>query len=495
MKSFVAILAILASPLVSADSGGWTRIDSPHFEMYTTLPGQQARNALETFERARGIFLNIKALHAPPQLPVIIVAFSSAGEYRPYSPKDFAPAYSTADEQRDYIVMGDLGADQTRAAVHEYVHVLVRNSGLSIPLWLNEGLAEVYSGMEIRDSKVVIGAIAPDRIRIMGSSDLMHLPVLFKVGVESPAYNERTHAGVFYAESCLLVHMLMLSDGYAKKFPEFLARVSAADSSETALADVYEKTTAEVERDMAAYFRQSMAGGAVYSAPAETSMEMGSRPATDFETAMTLAKLTAMLGRFDEAGRSLDRLAAAHPDNTDVEMARAYIAWRKGDREAAAESLGHVVDQPGADWKTCWDYARLLEITRPQPQREIAVLRKALEMKPDLPEARFMLGRELYLTRQRDEALSELEQITDPAPGYAGQMFLLMAHAAFELDDRPAARHYSSEARKYPLSTEELQMLDALAKRLNAPTMTDDDEDAKRPTIRRGKPKPKSTAP
>lgn len=56
--------------------------------------------------------------------------------------------------------MSASGAELTRIAIHEYVHVLVRHSGLDIPLWLNEGLAGVYSGMEAWDGgKILVGNI------------------------------------------------------------------------------------------------------------------------------------------------------------------------------------------------------------------------------------------------------------------------------------------------------------------------------------------------
>lgn len=242
MRPLLVCFFLAASVVPAVEGADWIRVSSSHFELYTTFPEEQAHSTLETFEQARDFLLSVKSLSVPPEMPVIVVAFSSASEYKPYRPKAFTPAYSTADEQRDYIVMSDLGADRKRAAIHEYVHVLVRHSGLPIPLWLNEGLAEVYSGMKVRDGKILLGAIAEDRIHSLGSSDLMRLSLLFKVGTDSPEYNELNRAGVFYAESCLLAHMLVLSDAYAPKFPAFLNSLAASNSAQTAFSDVYGKS-------------------------------------------------------------------------------------------------------------------------------------------------------------------------------------------------------------------------------------------------------------
>ena len=489
MRSLLVFAALFVSVVPALESADWIRVTSSHFELYTTFPEEQARSTLETFEQARDFFLSVKSLSVPPEMPVIVVAFSSPSEYKPYRPREFAPAYSTADEQRDYIVMSDLGALRKRAAIHEYVHVLVRHSGLSIPLWLNEGLAEVYSGMKVRDGKILLGAIAEDRIHSLGSSDLMRLSQLFNVRIDSPEYNEVNRASVFYAESCLLAHMLVLSDAYAPKFSAFLDSLTASNSAQTAFADVYGKSLAEVERDLVSYFHQT--GGAAYTAPVQRTEEMRVRPATDLEIGLTLARITGLLGKLEEERKALDRLSAANKGNVEIEEAQTYLAWQRGDKEGALRSFGSLLDHGGANWKTYWDYARLLEVTKPDPAQEIDALQKVLELKPEFADARVMLGRELFITGRRAAALSELKQIKDPDSRYAGSMFLLMARVAADSANTDEARQYAQEARKHQLSLEEAKSLDALLKRLDG-SVPADDEDAKRPTIRYGRPgKPK----
>jgi len=351
--------------------------------------------------------------------------------------------------------------------------------------------------MKVHEGHVLIGAIADDRIRSLGSSDLMRLSALFAVRADSPEYNEQKRASTFYAESCLLAHMLTLGNAYALKFPDFLNSIAASGSAQTAFADVYGKSLAEVERDLVAYFRQSSTAGAVYAAPERTEEAFTSRPATELEVGLTLAKITGLQRRFDEAGKKLAELSAAHPRNSDIEEAQAYLAWHSGDREGALRSFALILEHGGARWKTYWDYARLLEEARPDPPREIDALQKALELKPEFGDARFMLGRELFLTGQRAAALAALKQIKDPDSRYAGTMFLWMARAAAESGVPDEARQYVQEAKKYPLTAEESTSLDMLLSRLDRPVPKDDDDDGKRPTIRRrnaGKAKPPASS-
>ena len=193
-------------------------------------------------------------------------------------------------------------------------------------MWLNEGLAEVYSAMRSgADGKVLLGNIPDDRAESLGSGNWMRLERVLNADRESAEYNEGQRTGMFYAQSCLLVHMLMLGEGYAAKFPEFLAAITSADSSQKVLGNVYGKSLGELEKEMLAYFRQDHIGAATYAAArAKVSMEPA-RPATDAEVELHLARIVGMLGRRDEARDRLARLAASNPDSRQIDEAQAYL--------------------------------------------------------------------------------------------------------------------------------------------------------------------------
>jgi len=81
-------------------------------------------------------------------------------------------------------------------------------------------------------------------------------------------------------------------------------------------------------------------------------------------------------------------------------------------------------------------------------------------------------------------ALAELERIKDPDARYAGAMFVLMARTEADLGNPDKARQFAAEAKKYVLGSEDAKSLDALLNRLDHPASKDDDDDAKRPTLR-----------
>lgn len=504
-------LLILGSALLPLLHGAeWSKLTSPNFELYTTSGEREGRQTLETFEQVRDFFARVKKTDVTTRLPVTIVAFGSQREYKPYGMSEFAPAYSVADEQHDYIVMSDLGNDRTLAAIHEYVHVLVRHSGLKMPLWLNEGLADVYSTMQARDGQIVVGSIPKGRAYSLTQENWMRLGSLVRVGPTSSEYNEQDRASIFYAQSWLLAHMLMLGDGYADKFSTFVNVLSASGSSQVAFSDVYGKTLPEIEKEMNAYFRQSTIGGVAYNTGFQK-VEVGkAQSPTELEIDLTLAKLVELLGRSQEAEKRMEQLAATHRDAYEVDEALAYLEWRKGDRAAAVRHFQLALAHGATSWKTYWDYARSLASGEGDREPLLPTLRKTLELKPDLTDARLLLGQELHRTHQYAEALAELRQIKSVDPERAAVMYLAMAHLALELKQESDARQYAEEAKKYAQEPNEVSGAEKLLEYLQqnnasardatsttaVPPASELVDDPGRPTLRhRGSQSPAPKAP
>jgi tetratricopeptide (TPR) repeat protein len=483
----------MAMPTLSA--AGWIKVSTANFDLYTSTSESDARQTLETFERTRDFFLRVKPATQVSQLPITLVAFANAKEYKQYSAKSFTPAYFTSDEQRDYIVMSDLGELRERAAVHEYVHVLVRHSGLNVPLWLNEGMADVYSTMKVQDGRVVVGATPKDRTYSLVNTKWLRLPALLAVDARSPAYNEATRAGVFYAQSWLLAHMLMLGEGYAEKFPAFVERLSASGSAQTAFSEIYGKPVAEIEMGMNTYLRQTSIGAAGFRATLRTAEIGPARAATDLEMGVILAKLTGFAGRPAEAMSRLEQLAATHPANVEIDEAKAYAAFRGGDVAAALGYFQTALARGASSWKTHWDYARLLLLDGGDRKVRMQSLRKALDAKPDLADARLMLGVDLYTAEEFAEALTELQRIKDIGADREGSLYLTMALSAARLNRQSEAAGYAAEASKRNLSPAErasLQRIKDILQEKSTPAESEADEVTARPILRRTSP-PKPT--
>ena len=86
-----------------------------------------------------------------------------------------------------------------------------------MPMWLAEGLAEFYGFTQIRESSVETGIPDREQLDMLRTHKLIPLNVLFTVDHSSSYYNESEKTSIFYAESWLLTHYLMIGNPEAHK--------------------------------------------------------------------------------------------------------------------------------------------------------------------------------------------------------------------------------------------------------------------------------------
>ena len=121
-----------------------------------------------------------------------MILFRNEREYEAYRPNEFAEAFYHPGESHDFIVLHTSVSDWRPTAVHELTHLMVHQLGQDLPLWANEGLAELYSNLEPRGSRVMVGRDIPGRMRVLAGERWIPLPVLLAVNHEPSIYNERS---------------------------------------------------------------------------------------------------------------------------------------------------------------------------------------------------------------------------------------------------------------------------------------------------------------
>src|SRR5579863_5812956 len=184
----VAALLVLGS-LSAAPADPWLRINSAHFELFTTAGERHGREAIRHLERVRSFFQQAFGLLPRDGNPVQIVAFRTEKEYEPYRFNQVANAYFVSGLDHDFIVMQNASSEHYPVAVHEYTHLLIHQMG-RIPQWLNEGLAELYSNLETRESDVLVGRPIEGRTAVLATQPWLPLNEVIATDEHSPLYNE-----------------------------------------------------------------------------------------------------------------------------------------------------------------------------------------------------------------------------------------------------------------------------------------------------------------
>jgi hypothetical protein len=233
--SISLVFLLLATGLSHSAESRWIELRSPGFDLYSSASPGSARETIRQFERVRGFF--VQALGAPPAkpLPVRLVAFGSSKEFEPYRMNEYAVAYYQPAANYDYIVMSHAAVDVFPVAVHEYVHLLVRHSGIELPPWLNEGLAELYSTLRPAGDKILVGELIPGRLQALLNEKWVPLATILAADRDSRYYNEKNKVGSLYNEGWALTHMLYLRAEFRPKFSQFVHSVAGGKNSAQAL--------------------------------------------------------------------------------------------------------------------------------------------------------------------------------------------------------------------------------------------------------------------
>src|SRR5688572_4976473 len=156
MARRLLLITVFVSALLEA-SGKWLRLEAPGIEVISNAGGGSARETLTQFARIRQVFESRTQRLVKNSVPVRVYVFRSAEEFRPFKVSDAASGYYHSGHERDYIAMHAGGSDTRRIAYHEYAHLLMRHTGYRVPLWLNEGTAEMFSTIAFDKAGVRIG--------------------------------------------------------------------------------------------------------------------------------------------------------------------------------------------------------------------------------------------------------------------------------------------------------------------------------------------------
>ena len=446
MRRLLVVLLVLASARIHA-ADQWTYGRSEHFEVFTTGNAGRAREVLRHFENVHA-FLSSFLLKRPltTRTPTRLIIFSNDRQFAPYRPNESAAAFYLPGADRDHIVMGRFDPIATQIVVHEYVHLILRHNGGRYPTWLNEGLAEFFSTMVPESGRMTIGEVPQARFQMLFTGNLIPVARLLTVNSESPEYNTREHAGMFYAESWALTHMLLAEDTYRTKSDEFMQLISRGTPGPAVFMQLYGKSPEVVERDLRNYlttnlrvFRPAYAGP-----PPRATYE--TRPADAFEADLVTANLLANTRSGETAARAaFTRLEAQKPNDLGLLESRGYFELRRNQRAAARRYFERAVAQGTQSVALMRDYLAL------DPSVAETIVPKALALAPDdidmrVEEASLLIRK----GRHRDAVatLAALDGLTRAQEFRASQLLVNIFMQANEIDAaRKAAARVTELAR------------------------------------------------
>ena len=412
--------AMLLAPLLCAllpvnAAAKWTQLQSENFTFIGDASEGQIRRVAERLEQFRDALLRVlPGANAQSPVPTVVLVFDQDRSMTPVKPLfrgnpiELA-GYFQGGEDVNYIA---INAEHLELAVlaifHEYAHFLVSNSQGSVPIWVGEGLAELYEITQQLDGgkSVVIGRAPAHHIELLKASTLMPIRELVAVARDASVYNEGNRRNVLYAQSWALVHYLTLGSAVrAPQFRKYLAALRAGTTPADAFAEVFGADVAALDRELFDYVRQFTFPAVRLDFPEKSAAASIPRGVTlpDAQADTYLADLQARAGRVDEARTRVAELLKKNPGVGRASMVLGTIDLRANRLSDALVHLERGASQAPDDFIVQSAYGRGLVTqmseTRTDPQataailpRARAALRRATEIDPNSARAAWMLA-------------------------------------------------------------------------------------------------------
>ena len=265
------------------------KLKTNQFAVLSEAGEASARRVLERVETARQVFEGVR-------FPITIVIFGSERTYAPFRLGPSVSGFHQSGPDRDWIGILNSGPETERIATHEFLHALMSRAPVRYPKWLEEGTAELYSNVEVRGDRIVIGLPIREHLqRLQAVSD----SVLFGDRTDQ---DEVKNEAEFYAESWALAHMLHLSPGYRERMPAFIEALSGGTPAVVALR-TFGKTPDQVIEDLRAYVRSGMPAVAVGAPERESYRTPDIEKVPEPDSLVMRAELLLLMGRNEAAER------------------------------------------------------------------------------------------------------------------------------------------------------------------------------------------------
>jgi tetratricopeptide (TPR) repeat protein len=338
-KHCVLFLPILATALALAqdDSGNWVEVRSEHFTVFTDGSEKQACRIATQFESMRELFQDLyPQLHFDPESPVVVLAAKSQVLFRALQPGAYLSkenlklrGWFLSNSGKRYILMRtDLrGGDPFPVAFHEYTHLVLDEMTDSLPLWLDEGLAEFYANTKIQYEKVLLGEPNQHYLKLLRSEKPFPLTTLFAIEETSPYYMEKNRGSIFYAESWALARYLTLKDYEEKtsRVAQYMELVGEKMDPVTAAASAFGDLK-KLDKAFGFYIQQQTLNHIETTIATKVdASEFEVLSITSIQAEALKADFLACSGRLEDARVLASRVLQQDPDNSSAQATMAFL--------------------------------------------------------------------------------------------------------------------------------------------------------------------------
>jgi tetratricopeptide (TPR) repeat protein len=355
-----------------------------------------------------------------------------------------------------------MNGNESTVAAHEYTHAQLRASGLKLPLWMSEGLADLFSTVRISQADCYVGGALPGRVQVLRHVAWMPVRDLLAMKASSLKSN-RGAAALFYAQSWALTQMLVLSTQYAPRFHALISELDAGAPAADALERVYGKSLDSIAKDLRESVDKERFERIRMPGIDSTRTSVETRTISSFEAESVLADLAMASGELDRAEAMYLRLSRIQPENAGVWATLGTIALRKHQAALARTDWKRALEYGTTDAKLCFQYAELAGEAGAGGDEIRPVLERAITLEPQFDDAHYKLALLESNAGRYAAAVRELKSMREISAGRGYAYWSVMSYALNELEQREEAKRAASKALEFARTPDEREHATQLA--------------------------------
>jgi len=415
-------------------SKDWKQLRTPEVIVVGNASEAELRSALKQIEDFRaGLIALFPGIKMSSRLATTMVVLKDFNSFRTFQPRDErgkrrenVAGYFTVTPTMNYMVLGAYGdRDATLEVVfHEYTHFIVQQNFGSLPLWVNEGVADFYSTFRsnYKDGMSLVGKPPMGRVEAIRQRGVLPLDRIVTSDGAAALYRDPAMMHAFYAQSWAFVHYVQLGSN-GKHRGQISAYLRALDQGvpvEQAFNTAFGVTYAQMQRELDSYVRQMTFPALLFTPKAATAgvAALSMDNLTESAAACLQADLLLQMRATEDAERLVMKALAIDPSYVDAKIALARVRSQQDRGDEAIAALQAITAAEPARFSAQLYLASILRTDRRYPDAMRAAER-AVSLDRESTHAWYQLNLSALASGNEKEADDALAQIvkrdSDPA--------------------------------------------------------------------------------
>ena len=342
-----------ASDVTDLVGKNWIQVDSPNFRIVTEQPAEVARQMAIDLENLRYISNRVRDAESLNGPPLTIVALGNRSYAMLGLPDRKAGmfllsrfGYAAVARIENYVMSAEQSGFSRSTILHEYHHFLMHFAPETIayPPWYDEGMAEYWSTLVVRDGYAWFGHPVQGSFRETWLRDRMGRTVLdtkWLFNMRHDIIEKSTVASGdmprFYAQSQYAIHYFNSSPELRQQLAHYLRLHNMGLSGDLAVRLAFKRSYSELDDDLRVYVKRHVTARGFPIGKGGLDLPWVQVKVTGIGGAAIYAVLSDVIPRFAERGSKVSRELIEnnlnlHPDDVKANAIAIYHGAVKDER-------------------------------------------------------------------------------------------------------------------------------------------------------------------